>query len=270
MKVFDNVAYALRVRHFPKEEIRQRVERALEIINLAGYSERYPAELSGGEQQRVALARSLVYEPKVLLLDEPLSNLDAKIREKTRIELRNLLKRVGISSIYVTHDQEEAFVLSDRIVIMNHGKIVQSGEPSEVYRHPSSEFVASFIGRSNILKGKVVADQNGTYEVLILGQLRIRCNCSTRIPVGDECKVIIRSNEFDLIDKMPASGNAMPCEIQAREYKGAVSDYIVKAGNETLVITINNGLYSEPENSFVAKSAFLKLNDGSAIMISKD
>jgi ABC-type Fe3+/spermidine/putrescine transport system ATPase subunit len=153
--VFQNVNYALVIQKRPRQEIADRVHRALGLVQLTGLDERYPGELSGGQQQRVALARALVAEPAMLLLDEPLSNLDAGLREEMRFELKELQERIGMTTLYVTHDQEEALVLADRIVVMSAGKIEQVNSPSEIYLHPATRFVATFVGITNIIEGKV-------------------------------------------------------------------------------------------------------------------
>src|SRR5262249_38309124 len=158
MTVFENVAFPLRVsreRKYSEAEIKDRVARALETVRMSGYETRPATQLSGGQQQRLAFARGLVREPKILLLDEPLSNLDAKLREQMRVELKRLQKRLGITTVYVTHDQSEALALSDEIVVFNSGKIVQRGTPQDIYRHPKSQFVADFIGSANFLPGTV-------------------------------------------------------------------------------------------------------------------
>ncbi|HEY8375885.1 MAG TPA: ABC transporter ATP-binding protein, partial [Nannocystis sp.] len=156
LDVFENVAFGLKTRGVPRAEVRRRVEEALALVDLAGYGKRRVQELSGGQQQRVALARALAPEPPVLLLDEPLSNLDAALRERTRGELRALLERIGITAIFVTHDQEEAFALSDRIALMDGGRLQQVGTPEELYTRPANPFVASFLGRANFLDAMVV------------------------------------------------------------------------------------------------------------------
>ncbi|MCA0448182.1 MAG: ABC transporter ATP-binding protein [Proteobacteria bacterium] len=154
MDVFENVAFGLRLRDLPKAEVERRTRRILEIVHLDHLAQRLPAELSGGQQQRVALARAIVVEPKVLLLDEPLSNLDANLREEMRFEIRRLHDEFGITSVYVTHDQTEAMVTADRIVVMNKGRIEQADTPKHVYDHPQTRFVAGFIGRANLIDGK--------------------------------------------------------------------------------------------------------------------
>ncbi|HUW12737.1 MAG TPA: ABC transporter ATP-binding protein [Anaerolineae bacterium] len=169
LSVYENTSYGLNVQHRPKAEIRERVARALEMVELTGLENRAPNQLSGGQQQRVALARALVMEPKVLLMDEPLSNLDAKLREQMRTEIRRIQKRLGITSVYVTHDQVEAMTLSDRIVIMHQGRIEQIGTPTEVYRQPQTRFVADFIGQANFVESTVIGQSNGRLALEALG-----------------------------------------------------------------------------------------------------
>src|SRR5215218_1569408 len=168
MTVADNVGFGLKVRKRPKEQIKKRVTELLEIVNLPDKGGRYPYQLSGGQQQRVALARALAFEPQVLLLDEPLSALDAKIRVALRHEIRSIQRQLGITTVYVTHDQEEALSLSDRVVVMSEGRMEQVGTPFEIYNFPSTAFVASFVGTLNILDGEIVDAGRG--EIAIAGQ----------------------------------------------------------------------------------------------------
>jgi iron(III) transport system ATP-binding protein len=156
MKVFNNIVYGLKLQKIPKPKIRERAQQVLELVGLVGLEDRYPAQLSGGQQQRVALARALVTNPKVLLLDEPLSNLDAKLREELRFEIKSLVRRMGITAVYVTHDQAEAMVISDRIAVMDSGNVVQIGNAQEIYKKPANRFVADFIGTMNFMSGEVV------------------------------------------------------------------------------------------------------------------
>ena len=155
MTVFENTAYPLTIRKCPKEELKERVERALSLMNLTEYADRLPSQLSGGQQQRVALARALVAAPKLLLLDEPLSNLDAKLRESMRFEIKEIQKRTGITVVYVTHDQTEAMAMSDRIFVINRGEVQQTGTPEEIYNHPVNPFVADFLGKVDFFRGEV-------------------------------------------------------------------------------------------------------------------
>lgn len=171
LKVRDNVAYGLKLRRLPSEQVRDEVDLALESMNLQQLAHRAPNQLSGGQQQRVALARAMVMKPKVLLFDEPLSNLDAKLREHMRLEIRRLQRHLGITSVYVTHDQSEAMSMSDRIVVMNKGRVEQAAPPEEIYRHPASVFVADFIGRANFLDVQVLEHlEDGRAAIEVLGQ----------------------------------------------------------------------------------------------------
>jgi iron(III) transport system ATP-binding protein len=171
LTVFENIAYGLHVQKLSKAVISDRVDKVLDLVHLEGYGDRAPTQLSGGQQQRVALARALVMEPKVLLMDEPLSNLDAKLREEMRTEIRRIQKGMNITSVYVTHDQIEAMTLSDRIVVMNQGVIEQIGTPVEMYRFPTNRFVADFIGRANFVSGEVLEQKKQNLIVKALGKV---------------------------------------------------------------------------------------------------
>ena len=174
LSVYDNVAYGLYGRGLNKTDIRARVEEALSLVELDGYEQRYRHQLSGGQQQRVALARAIVYQPDVLLLDEPFSNLDAKLRKTMRLEVRKLQQRLGLTTVFVTHDQQEALSLSDVVAVMNQGRVEQVGAPAEVYEHPRSEFVADFIGSTNLLPGVVCDHDQGQPVVEIDDRWRVR------------------------------------------------------------------------------------------------
>ena len=192
LSVFDNVAFGLRLRRLAKAEVADRVDRVLQLVDLAGMAERYPAQLSGGQQQRVAIARSLVLEPRILMFDEPLSNLDFKLRLQMREELRNLQRRLGKTSIYVTHDQSEALALSDRIAVLSHGQIEQIGTPAEIYEHPASAFVAEFIGSSNMLRGRIVERAGDGVTVMTDTGLRLRCGADAEIANGVDIAILLR------------------------------------------------------------------------------
>ncbi|MCS7107174.1 MAG: ABC transporter ATP-binding protein [Acidilobaceae archaeon] len=192
MTVFDNVAYGLKMKGYGREEIRKRVKWALELVGLSGLENRFPLQLSGGQQQRVALARAIVVEPKVLLLDEPLSNLDAKLRVRVREEIVTLQRKLGITMVYVTHDQEEAMSISDRIAIMDKGRVVQVGTPKEIYHKPTNFFVATFMGRSNVLRGVVKSVSDGLYRVA-LGKASLYGMAPGERPgIGEDVVVVIR------------------------------------------------------------------------------
>ena len=169
LDVFENVAFGLRRKKVRKNEVRSRVDEALRLVEMTGFETRKPGQMSGGQQQRVALARALVNRPKVLLLDEPLGALDLKLRKQMQLELKSIQQEVGITFIYVTHDQEEAMTMSDRLAVMRHGRIEQTGGPEEVYEHPSTPFVASFLGASNLLLGELKAQSNGYTSIVTEG-----------------------------------------------------------------------------------------------------
>jgi spermidine/putrescine ABC transporter ATP-binding subunit len=208
LSVFDNIGFGLRLRRLGKTEIADRVGRVLHLVDLAGLAERYPAQLSGGQQQRVAIARSLVLEPRILMFDEPLSNLDFKLRLQMREELRNLQRRLGKTSIYVTHDQSEALALSDRIAVLSHGHIEQIGSPAEIYERPASAFVAEFIGSSNMLRGRVVERSEDGVVVVTDTGLRLSCRAEPdgNVELGD-VSVLLRPERIHV--EMPG-GAATP------------------------------------------------------------
>jgi iron(III) transport system ATP-binding protein len=241
MTVFKNVAFGLKLRKFPDEEIRRKVMSSLELVGLQGKEERYPSQLSGGQQQRVALARSLALEPRLILLDEPLSNLDAKLREEMRVELRRLIKKVGISALYVTHDQEEAFTISDAVIVMESGKILQYDTPDAIYNRPAHPFVASFIGHSALFDGKVLQVANGQCTVSIPdfnGATLISPAPPTAAP-GDPCKVVIRTSEIRLSHERFPEGtdNVLEGQMTSREFRGGLTDHRIQIGSRELVVT---------------------------------
>ena len=219
MTVFDNVAYGLTIKKVPKDEIRQRVAEMLELVQLTDYERRKPDELSGGQKQRVAIARALINRPKVLLLDEPLGALDLKLRKQMQIELKRLQKKLGITFVYVTHDQEEALTMSDRIAVMNAGVIEQLGTPMEIYDHPLTRFVAGFIGESNIFDGTVTAVEGGLLRVdTPAGKLLTR---GSGFAVGEEMHVSIRPEYLEAGERS-ADGFDLPARIKDFTYMGTV------------------------------------------------
>lgn len=191
MNVYDNIAYGLKLQKRPKEEIQERVANILKLMKMEEFADRVPSQMSGGQQQRVSLARALIMNSEILLFDEPLSNLDAKLRLHMRDEIRKLQKEVGITSIYVTHDQAEAMALSDKIVIMKDGMISQVGSPKEIYQKPNSEFVAKFIGRANILEAKILEKIEDKTKIDVLGAEYL-VNEKVNHNIGDVVKVVIR------------------------------------------------------------------------------
>lgn len=232
MRVGENVAFGLQMRNVPKDEIRRRVSEALEMVQLPGMESRKPDQLSGGQQQRVALARALVNEPKVLLLDEPLGALDMKLRKAMQLELKNLQERVGITFIYVTHDQEEALTMSDRIAVMKGGRIHQVDEPQQVYERPMNRFVADFIGDTNFLVGVVKAAGRGTATVTVDGELTLRLPVE-RIPgPSEEVTIAIRPEKISLHGE-PPEGPGVPGIVEEVIYVGTETHYIVRVTQKT-------------------------------------
>jgi len=230
MTVFDNVAYPLKIRKLPKEEIRVRVRRVLELVKLEGLEGRYPHQLSGGQQQRVALARALVMEPEVLLLDEPLSNLDAKLREEMRFEIKEIQRRVGITVIYVTHDQAEAMAMSDRIAVMNAGRVQQVGTPYEIYRRPANSFVAGFVGLANFIRFKSVEFCEGKALVTLSEDAVIACAPPVRR--ASEYVVVVRPPDIELL-KEPARG-CVKGVVKKTTFLGDVVDYRIDVGGQVI------------------------------------
>lgn len=232
--VFDNVAYGLKLRKVPKDEIRERVMNILNLVELKGMEGRMTNQLSGGQQQRVALARALVIEPSVLLFDEPLSNLDAKLRVSMRTEIRRIQQEVGITAIYVTHDQSEAMALSDQIIIMNGGVIAQMGTPTDIYYHPHDEFVADFIGEANFLRGKV-GSVEGDHMIVDVEGYKTRVPAKKGMSSGDSCTVLLRPESAVLSDE-----GGLPCKVILSCFMGAYQNYHVMVGDTMVKLTDYN------------------------------
>ncbi len=222
MSVMDNVAYGLRINKLKKDEVIERANRGLELVGLTGYGDRLPSELSGGQQQRVAVARALVLEPQVLLFDEPLSNLDAKLRRQVREDIRDIQTSLGLTVVYVTHDQEEALAVSDRIIVMNNATIAQIGTPRELYDAPKDEFVADFIGEANLLDGRIESIENGMATVLID---QIRFELPTTDHSAGAIRVAIRPGRIQIV--AANTPNTMAGEILKATYAGSHMEYKV-------------------------------------------
>jgi len=237
LTVFENVAYGLRVQGRPSGEIARAVADVLALVGLQGYDRQFPQQLSGGEQQRVALARAIVIRPRVLLFDEPLSNLDAQLRVRMRGEIRALQQALSITAVYVTHDQEEAMAISDRIAVMSRGSIVQEGSAETLYARPASEFVARFIGRVNLLPARVVTIDGDGVEVEVGGR-RLRALAPTRPAVGDKVRVVVRPETVELA---PAGGVGPAGTVVARTFLGEKVEYQVRVGDDTLQVTRPTG-----------------------------
>ena len=242
MSVARNVAFPLKVRRTPRRDVTERVRQTLDLVEMGDYARRYPHELSGGQQQRVALARALVHRPSVLLLDEPFSNLDAKLRERARTWLKKLQTELGITTVFVTHDQDEALSMSDRILVMDRGRILQAGPPEQVYRQPNTRFVAEFLGRCNVLPAQVVS--TGAPTQLAVGARRlIVASTDTADSVGDQVEVAIRPEALRLsplsagqtiADVRSGGGDAFIAHIRTRSFLGDRYIYELDADGVTL------------------------------------
>lgn len=230
MNVFDNVAFPLKhiKPKIDKKEMKTRVIKALETVQLGGYENRSATQLSGGQQQRLALARSIVSEPKILLLDEPLSNLDAKLRELMRFELKRLQRELGITTLYVTHDQAEALALSNRIAVMKDGKVVQIGTPNDIYKRPHNRFVADFIGSTNFIEGIAEHAVEGGMSVKTK-QGSLRCSCYEVSPLGSSVLISIRPETIEMLEEATDDAeNLMKGIVTNRVFLGEIIDYLVR------------------------------------------
>ena len=229
MTIFDNVAYGLTVKKVPKAEIKKRVEEMLELVQLNGFGKRKPDQLSGGQKQRVAIARALINQPRVLLLDEPLGALDMKLRKQMQMELKRLQRKLNITFVYVTHDQEEALTMSDRIAIMNGGVLEQIGTPEEIYDHPKTKFVADFIGESNILEGLVKNVDGST--------ITVGTECGNALITTDEFK----NDEFIYVCVRPENMKYSRTPVEGFSIQGMVKEHIYVGNIMKTIIALPNG-----------------------------
>ena len=252
--VFENIAYGLRVRHVPEAEIKQRVSEMLTLVNLEGFEKRHIARLSGGQQQRVAIARALILKPKVLLLDEPLAALDLKLRKDMQNELKNIQKALGITFVFVTHDQEEALSMSDTVVVMNEGKVQQIGSPIDIYNEPKNAFVADFIGESNILDGVMRAD----YRAYFSGK-EFRC-LDAGFGVNEQVDIVVRPEDVDIVRKGEGMLDGVVTSVT---FRGVHFEIIVDIGGFKWMIQTTDehregdevGLFIEPDAIHVMKKS---------------
>jgi len=266
MTVFENVAFGLRARKVSSPERQSRVTSALELVNLSGLESRQVTQLSGGQQQRVALARAIVIEPEILLLDEPLSNLDAKLRRETRDQIQKLQRKLGITTIYVTHDQEEALTLSDRIALLEKGVCQQIGAPHEIYNSPANVFVASFLGQSNLIEGVIV--DGGTELIVVAGGVRLSLpNTSPKAGGNKNVILAVRPETIVLRKEKDARINTFRGEVKFRQFNGSVVEYevemqgiglkVIALNEENSIFNVGDGVYAEiPESKINLIPAF--------------
>jgi len=236
MTVYGNLAFGLQIRKVPKPEIDKRIKKVLSMVQLEGYENRYPRQMSGGQQQRIAMARALVFEPEIMLLDEPLSNLDAQLREEMRFEFTELQKKLGITAVYVTHDQAEALVISDKIVILNQGEIVQSGSPKEIYSNPKNKFVAGFIAVTSFINGRIGSFTEEKKKVIVKTDDGLVIHSfNNSFDIGQKVSVAMRMNVIKFIQDENKNDkntvNMFRGKIIQSSYLGNIIDYKIKVGN---------------------------------------
>jgi putative spermidine/putrescine transport system ATP-binding protein len=257
MKVYDNVAFPLKMRHIPRMEIAERVGKVLDLVALTGFAHRYPSQLSGGQQQRVAVARAIVFNPQLLLLDEPFGALDRKLRETMQLELRRLQQRLRLTTIFITHDQEEALTLSDRIAIMRDGQVKQIGTPQEVYAQPKDQFVADFVGESNLIPGRIVRiESSGRATIAGPGGAKITAPVGPDLSEGEEILLLLRPE----VPRLP-----QPMIPLDNEFCGRVSEIIYLGNSTKYRITTLEGI--ELIVRWVASAASFALTPGFEIKV---
>ena len=243
MTVYQNIAFGLRMRGLRKDDIRSRVTEALKVVELTRHGTRYPHQLSGGEQQRVGLARALVNEPAVLLLDEPLGALDLKVRKRMQLELKRIHREVGITFLYVTHDQEEALVLSDRIAVMNRGRVEQLDSVENIYLSPRSKYVSDFIGEINLFSGRLVASASGGMAILTAEGDTLKVDVSDGLVAGHHVEAAVRPEKMRLSTALPRGENAFSGVVVDYAFLGPATKYFVQldSGKKVMVLRQNHG-----------------------------
>jgi putative spermidine/putrescine transport system ATP-binding protein len=241
LSVFDNVAFGLKMRNLVGADAAQRVRKALDIVRLSGFEDRIPRRLSGGQQQRVALARALVIEPSVLLLDEPLSNLDANLREQMRFEIREIQRRIGITTVFVTHDQGEAMAAADRLVVMSKGEVRQVGSPRDIYERPSDAFVARFIGQANMLRGKVEATDGAYASIRLIDGTAVVAHAGAGHAVGAAVVLALRHEEIALSERPQPDRNALHATVVRTNFLGATQHAALRVGDREIIVSRPRG-----------------------------
>jgi spermidine/putrescine transport system ATP-binding protein len=240
LTVFENVAFGLRMRRVPRREVGERVRQALAAVRLEGFEHRYSKQLSGGQQQRVALARAIVIEPQLLLLDEPLSNLDARLRAEMRVELKMIQREVGITTVFVTHDQEEALALADVIVVMNNGRVVQTGTPVEIYESPATSFVASFLGQENFFTGKVVESVAGRLLVRLDEGVTVRAAANESFRRDERVMLVLRKERLVIGGDLRGGENDLVARVEFVTYLGSTVQYLCSVDGKRVLVTVQN------------------------------
>lgn len=261
LNIFENIAYGLKIKKMSKVMIKDKVEKILQLVGLSGMEGRAPNQLSGGQQQRVALARALVMEPSVLLFDEPLSNLDAKLRVYMRSEIRKIQQKIGITSIYVTHDQAEAMSMSDRVIVMNKGIVEQIGTPDEIYNKPASQFVADFIGLANIIDGEVMAVSPQLATIQCMGTL-FDVDTDLKLKVGEEIKIILRPEAVQI-----GRTGKIPVCVEESVFMGAYQDYKIKVNGQDLIVVDYNP--AQKKGFSAGDNAYITLEEASLHLVQK-
>ena len=251
MTVFDNIAFPLKIRHASKQVVDEKVKKMMDLVRLTGMGDRSATQVSGGQQQRIALARALVFDPEVLLLDEPLSNLDASLRDIVRVELREIQKKLGITTIYVTHDQVEALSISDKVVVLRAGKVMAVGTPKEIYTRPHNEFIASFVGKANMLPGTIVSmagmptARSGESRVVVetkFGRVNCHIHGAPKMKEGDKALITIKPENVVISGdgQQSKEENTFSGRVEITSYLGAFSEVIVSVGGEMIRIVKNS------------------------------
>lgn len=270
LSVYENIVYGLKTRKIKdKKVLMDKAREMMDLVQLEGVENRLPKELSGGQQQRVSLARAMIVEPKVMLFDEPLSNLDAKLREKTRVEIRNLLKKMNVTAIYVTHDQEEALTISDRIAVMNKGRIEQITEPSCLYTRPATRFIAGFVGHANIVEGSVTAVTEERFAVKLTSgeEIWAKADPERRAAAGAGAVLIIRPENIRLYDEKPDKRNILSGTVKAKIYLGSTLRYVIgMEGNTDFEVDLHT---KDAGKAVEGDVIYLELDENGLILVER-
>ena len=270
MSVKENIGFGLRMQKVAKGEAEERVRGAIQLVSLAGFEERKPSQLSGGQRQRVALARAIVCRPKVLLLDEPLSALDAKLRHAMQVELKRLQQKLGITFVFVTHDQEEALTMSDRIAVINKGRIEQLGDASAIYHQPKTTFVANFIGQANILEAEVVSVSGGPARVKLSEGVELTVSAGELAADAANVLVSIRPEKIHIQKKKPSEENCFEARVEEEIFRGATDQLLIKteAGLELTAVVANES--AAQETSHKGDAVFCYLHPDDIVIVKRD